>query len=149
METELNPYHPEIFFFKPRGLRGFFQLEIIINVLVWIPMLWVYDHYNFCNTFNATTVFRRQNLTFVDVRFWRVKTVPVLRGLKLKVSTTYIAHNPNRGLSFLGLVDDLDHRHWPQAECCPINMMSLDGELGIYPDKSICSLIWNLFGFVL
>ena len=48
--------------------KGFVQFEIIINVLVssfwfiWIPMLWVY-------------------LTSTDVRFWRIKTVPALKGL--------------------------------------------------------------------
>ena len=43
-----------------------FQFEIIINVLassvrfVWIPMLWVYDHYKY---FRARIEFRHQNLT--------------------------------------------------------------------------------------
>ena len=33
------------------------------------------------NSFSAWTVFRRQNLTSADVRFWRLKTVPALKGL--------------------------------------------------------------------
>ena len=28
------------------------------------------------NPFSAEIVFRRQNLTSVDVRFWRIRTVP-------------------------------------------------------------------------
>ena len=55
----------------------FFQFKIIINVLVnsfrfiRILMLWVYGHF-FKNYFSAGTV----------IRFWRLNTVPVLKGLK-------------------------------------------------------------------
>ena len=71
----------------------FFQFGIIINVLVssfrfiWISMLWVYGHYTYLNSFSVGTVFRRQNLTVVetsdsiDVRFRRLKSLPVLRVL--------------------------------------------------------------------
>ena len=67
------------------------QFEIIINVLVssscliWIPMLWVFNHYKCFNnifSFSAGTVFIRQSLTYKDVRFWRIKTVPALKGLR-------------------------------------------------------------------
>ena len=64
--------------------KGF---EIIINVSVrffrfnWIPMLWVYDHYKYFNSFSAGTVFMRLNLTTTDTRLWRIKTVPALKGL--------------------------------------------------------------------
>ena len=67
--------------------KGFFQFEIIINVLVssfwsiWIPMLWFYDHYKYFISFSAGTVLIRQNLTSTDVRFWRINTVPALQGL--------------------------------------------------------------------
>ena len=44
-------------------------------------MLWVLGRYNFFNSSSAGTVNRRQNLTSIDVRFWRLKTVPVLKGL--------------------------------------------------------------------
>ena len=63
---------------------GYFQFETIINVFfssfrfIWIPMLWVHAIYNFFNYFSAGTVFRRQSVTFTDVRFWRLKTVPEL-----------------------------------------------------------------------
>ena len=49
--------------------KGFFQFGIIINVLVgsfrfiWIPMLWVYTHYKYGNSYSAGIDFRRQNLT--------------------------------------------------------------------------------------
>ena len=52
------------------GEQSVFQFEIIINVLV--------SSYGstaiviFCNSFSAGTVFRRQNLTSIDVRFWRL-----------------------------------------------------------------------------
>ena len=58
--------------------------EIIINVLVSsyrfirILMLWVYNHYKYVNYFSTEIVFMRQNLTSTDVRFWRMKTIPVL-----------------------------------------------------------------------
>ena len=49
--------------------KGFFQCEIMINVLVTsfrfirIPVLWVYDHYTYFNFFSAWIDFRFQNLT--------------------------------------------------------------------------------------
>ena len=67
-----------VVYFNPLGLqrwninhwerRIFFQFEIIINFLVssfcfiLIPMVWVYDHYKYCNCFSSGTVFRSQNL---------------------------------------------------------------------------------------
>ena len=76
---------------KPWKPKGIFPFEIIINVLVssfcfiWIPMLWVCGHYEYFKSFSAGIVFRRQNLTSVDVRFWRLKTVPELKGLNKTV----------------------------------------------------------------
>ena len=49
-------------------IKGIFQFKIIINVLdssscfTWIPMLWVYGHYKYVNSFSAGTVLIRQNL---------------------------------------------------------------------------------------
>ena len=69
------------------GKQRFFQLEIIMNAIVssfcfiWILMLWVYDHWKYIIFFSAGTVFIRQNLPSVDGRFWRIKTVPALKGL--------------------------------------------------------------------
>ena len=37
--------------------------------------------YKYFESFSAGTVFIRQNLTSVDVRFWRIKTVPALKRL--------------------------------------------------------------------
>ena len=77
------------YLFKPWRLKLFLQFEIILNVLIisfrfiWIHMLWVYDHYNYFNFFSAVIVFMSQNLTSTDVRFWRIKTVPALKGLTL------------------------------------------------------------------
>ena len=81
-----NLYNAELFFFNPWRLKGFFQFEIILNVLVgslrfiWIPMLWVYGQWKYFNSFGAGIVFIRQNLTSTDVRFWPIKTVPALKG---------------------------------------------------------------------
>ena len=67
--------------------KGFFQFEIILIVLVcslwfiWIPMLWVYGHYKYVNSFSAGIVFIGQNLTSTGVRFWHIKTVPALKRL--------------------------------------------------------------------
>ena len=71
------------------------KFKIVINVLVsyfcfiWIPMLCVYGHYRLFNSFSAGIVFRRQNLMSRDVRFRRLKTIPVLKGLPISC-TTYI-----------------------------------------------------------
>ena len=37
------------------------------------------------NPFSAGTVFRRQNLTSKDVRFWRLKTLPALKKVKIDI----------------------------------------------------------------
>ena len=55
MLTRLNtkPLQRWNIFVKIMDSKGFFQFEIIINVLassfrfIWIPMLWVYAHFNF------------------------------------------------------------------------------------------------------
>ena len=45
-------------------------------------MLWVCDHYVYFYSFSAGIDFRRQNLTSTDIRFWRLKSIPALKGLK-------------------------------------------------------------------
>ena len=102
-----NPYSAELFCSNHGDWRVFVQFKIIINILVssfrfiWIPMLWVFDHYKFFNFFSAGIVFIRQNLTSTDVRFWRIKTIPALKGLntwiicetpKLRVISVYTSH---------------------------------------------------------
>ena len=59
---------------------GFFQFEIIINVsvssfrFIWIPMLWVYNHYKYVYPYSAGIDFSRQiPTTKVDPRAARVK----------------------------------------------------------------------------
>ena len=72
----------EILSYKPWRPKGCFHCEIIINVLVnsfrliWLLMAWIYGHYIYFLFFIAGTVVIRQNQTSVDVRFWRIKTVP-------------------------------------------------------------------------
>ena len=78
------------YFCKKHEEKGLFQLEFIINILVsffwfiWIPMLWIYGHYKYYNSFSVGTVFIRQNLTSTDVRLWRIKTVPAVKGINTK-----------------------------------------------------------------
>ena len=36
------------------------------------------------NSFSAGIDFRRQNLTSTDVRFWRLKSIPALKGLSYR-----------------------------------------------------------------
>ena len=103
--TCLN-YSAELFVYKQWRPNIFFQFEIIINVLVfsflfiWIPMLWVYGHYKYFNSFSAGTIFIRQNLTSTDVWFWRIKTIPALTGLNLdnKLSSNNPTEIPATGL---------------------------------------------------
>ena len=77
-----NPYNAEILSYKWRS-TVFLQFEIIINVLVssfyfiWIPVLRVYGHYKYFNSFSSGIHFIRQNLTSTDVRFWRIKSTDV------------------------------------------------------------------------
>ena len=80
-----KPWSAEIFSYKPLEQKGFFQFEIIINVLVssfcfiWIPQLCVYGHYNF----SIISLWdRHQNLTSTDVRFWCLKSIPALWEVK-------------------------------------------------------------------
>ena len=63
--------------------KGFFQFEIIINVLlscfwyIWIPGLWVYGHWKYFYFYSAGIDFSRQNLTTeVDSRVVRGKVKP-------------------------------------------------------------------------
>ena len=97
----------EIFLYKRwRQNIIFFQIEIIKNVFVrsfcfiWIPMVRVYGHYEYFNYFSAGTVFIRQNLTSVDVRFWRINTAPSLKGSSTNIPrhTSYarIIYIPNK-----------------------------------------------------
>ena len=64
--------------------EGFFQFEIIMNVLVsffrfiWIPMLWVYGYYTYFYSYSAGIDFSCQNMASRDVRFWRLKSIPAL-----------------------------------------------------------------------
>ena len=76
-----------------------FQFEIIMNVLVssfrfiWIPMLWVYGHYKDFYSYMGGVDFRRQNLTSTDVRFWRLKSIPALQGVRFPyLSKRYAAY---------------------------------------------------------
>ena len=54
--------------------KGFFQLEIIIDVLVssfwffWIPILWVYGQYKYFYYNSAGIDLRRQNVSDVCIR---------------------------------------------------------------------------------
>ena len=45
-------------------------------------MLWIFGHYKYFYSHSVGIHFRRQNLISTDVRFWRIKTVPALQGLK-------------------------------------------------------------------
>ena len=58
---------------------------------IWIPMLWVCGYYKYFNHFSARTVFIRPNLTYTDVRFWRIQTVSALiMGCAHVVGVTFI-----------------------------------------------------------
>ena len=84
--TCIDPWSADNFSKKTWSPKGFFQFEIIINVLVssfwfiWIPVLWVYGHHKYF--YCAGIDFSCQNMTSTNVRFWRLKLIPALWGLK-------------------------------------------------------------------
>ena len=43
-------------------------------------MLWVYGRYKYVDSDSAGIDFSRQNLTSVDVRLWRLKSIPHCKG---------------------------------------------------------------------
>ena len=64
------------YFCKTMKTKSFFQSEIIINILVTV-LLHLNTHFMglrplYILFFNAGTDYRRQKLTSVDVRFWRL-----------------------------------------------------------------------------
>ena len=83
-ETLANPYTTEIFFLLNHSDQSFFFSEIIINIsvsflrFIWIPMLWVYDHYN-CFILSA------QGPTLDDI-IW----------LRLRLRTIYLSQNKHK-----------------------------------------------------
>ena len=111
-ETVVNPWSAEMFLYKPWRPKGFSQFKVIIKVLVssfwfiWIPMLWVYDNYNYFYSYSAGIDFSRQNLTSTDVRFWRLKLIPALQGLSAStvmdkiIRPDLVQHCPNVGPAF-------------------------------------------------
>ena len=56
-------------------------------------MLWIYGHYKYVYSYSGGggggIDFRRQILTYIEVRIWRIKTVPVFVD-KLSHSVLYI-----------------------------------------------------------
>ena len=59
----------------------------------------VYDHYKYFNSFGAGIFFIRQGLTSVDVRFWRLKTVPAPKGLIETGDKTHLLLHRSRTIS--------------------------------------------------
>ena len=79
VQCSVNPHNAQILLNKPWKPKGFVQIEIIINFLansfrfILIPMLWVYCHYKYLDTFStgpfytsASDVYRRQILSYKD-----------------------------------------------------------------------------------
>ena len=60
-----NPHNAELFLFKLCRLKGYYQFEITITVIVscfwfiWIPTLWVLGNHKLLNYFRAGNVFLR------------------------------------------------------------------------------------------
>ena len=53
-------------------------LNVFIKKIIWIPIWWLYGHYKYVYSFSAGS-----NL---DVRFWRLKSIPALKGLIYNVT---------------------------------------------------------------
>ena len=77
-DTTSSPYNAGNLCINHGDQRCFFKFEIIINVLaislrmIWIPMLWVYGNYKYFDTSVSGLS--------LDIRFWRIKAVPALKG---------------------------------------------------------------------
>ena len=71
--VDLTQYNAGIFLYKPWRPKGFFQFEIIINVLVSSASFeytyLCYEYVAIINIFSAGIGIRRQNLMSTDVRF--------------------------------------------------------------------------------
>ena len=122
-----NPCDDEICVHKSwRQKCFFFQFEIVINVLVssfrfiCIPMLWVCGHYKYFTSFSAGIDFRRQNLTSVDVRFWRPNSIPALKGLIDQSSLTSSRSDQPAKLLCLHLIKHAT-LHWCWINVGPVS----------------------------
>ena len=60
------------------SLNIYSEVHYVPFCFIWIRTLWVYGHYIFFNYVWAGIVFKRQNIV---VKFWRLYSAPVLRGL--------------------------------------------------------------------
>ena len=72
IQSIVNPYKAEIFLYKPWRPKGFSiwnHHKVNSFRFSWIPMLWVYGHHNFLNSFSAGTDFRSQNLTSMKMKW--------------------------------------------------------------------------------
>ena len=84
--ANINSYNAERFVYKLWMTKGFLNLRFIRNVFVssfrfiWIHILWAHGHYKYFTFFSEEIDSRRQNITSIDVRFWRLKSVPALEG---------------------------------------------------------------------
>ena len=114
----VSPYNAEICLYKPSRSMGFLQFEIIINVLlsssrfIWIPMLLVYGRYKYLNYFSVGNDFIRQNLTSTDVRFWRIKSFPALKGLNYIILFYKLSDNCQRIGSGSETCQGSNSRNW-------------------------------------
>ena len=83
-----------------------FRFILIIHVL------WICDHYIYFISFSAGADFRRQNLTSTDVKFWRLKSIPALKGLITSgVYDTYFQYPARCGYWFFLRVCLLEWMH--------------------------------------
>ena len=83
-----NPYNAELFMFKS------WKVNVLVSYFrfIWMYVCY-YDQYKYFNFFSAGIVFMRQNMTSkasTDSWFWRIKTIPALKGLMVKFNFIYI-----------------------------------------------------------
>ena len=72
------------YFYINQKTKGFIQRESSSSRFIWIPMLWVYGHYKyFTLSAQGSTLDVRLDV-HIDFKFWRIKSVPALRGLAFK-----------------------------------------------------------------
>ena len=82
--SSFNPHYAKLY--KLWIPKGFFNLKSskMFSLSVPVPFKYlcqgVYGHYNSFNSFSAGIDFKRRNETYVDVKFWRLKSLPALKG---------------------------------------------------------------------
>ena len=99
-----HAYRIVLFFLNTWRMKGFFYFEIIINVLVssfrfiWIPMLWVYGHYIYLNSFRGSSSYvnfkwlRIVHICLISAQIFANLDVTLGAGVVTSLSRVYVIY---------------------------------------------------------